>query len=242
MEFKKWKEVGCALAAAAALAGLVLFSAPTWGRVVLGLTVAVGFIGWQAAFSRRHSADSNRQIVGLLNRHRHDWMNDLQVLFGYVQLKKFDKLPDQMDKIRAKALFDGYLSKLGIPELVVYLFAFRAGAKAPALEVDLEQELDLRELQMSGYAVYKLIRGIIERFADGASGALEEETGTLSIGFDREEEELLLDFIYRGAADTAVLREELRKFLRKFADSFEIREEEYGEDKAVLALALPFRI
>lgn len=241
MEFRKWREAGCALAAAAALAGLVLFTVPLWGRAVLGMVLVGGLFGWWNAFSRFWTSERNEQIIRMLNRQRHDWMNSLQVLFGYIQLKKFDKLPDQMDKLRVNALFDGYLSKLGIPELIVFLFTFRADSKAPAFDVEIEQELDLRELELHEDDVCKLIRGTIETFAAAVSRS-PEESGTLSVGFDQEEKELLLDFVYRGTADPAVLKEKIGEFLRKFAGAFELREEEYGEDKAVLALALPFRI
>ncbi|MFD2880227.1 Spo0B domain-containing protein [Paenibacillus rhizoplanae] len=56
-----------------------------------------------------------------LNHHRHDWMNDLQVLYGYIQLGKPDKSVQCVERIKERIALDSRIAKLGVPSLVFYL-------------------------------------------------------------------------------------------------------------------------
>ncbi|MDP4095653.1 Spo0B domain-containing protein [Paenibacillus sp. P96] len=60
-----------------------------------------------------------------LNHHRHDWMNDLQVLYGYIRMGKYDKSAECVERIKERAAQDSKLSKLGIPALI--FFCTRSG-------------------------------------------------------------------------------------------------------------------
>lgn len=68
--------------------------------------------------------DPWRIMVDTINRNRHDLMNDLQVLYGYIGLKKYDKLHEFMDNIKLKAVRESQVAKIGPPELTAFLFSF----------------------------------------------------------------------------------------------------------------------
>ncbi len=179
-------------------------------------------------------------MIRLLGHHRHDWMNEMQVLYGYARLKRYDNLPDYMDKIRTTGLHESYLSKLGIPELIVYLLEKRIENGSCTVEVELEQEIDLRRLKMGGEEVYRLIRGVVEIIQPCAAQEA-GEAGLLSIGFDEDGDELLVDFVYQGDGAWSRMEQGIRAFLAERGTGLQIREEQFGEEQAVVALALPFR-
>lgn len=217
------------------MAGLAFVSFPLVIRLGLALTAAACV--WLMMDRDRRARDSEwrDRLIRMLGYHRHDWMNELQVLFGYIRLKKYDNLPDYMDKIKTTALHDSYLCKLGNPELIVYLLNRRVEGGYCTVEVELEQEIDLRKLMLGERDLFRLISGLADRFGGQA------EPGTLSIGFDEEEGELLVDFVYQGEGDEEALKEGIGAFLQPWKGKVQVREEEYGEERAVLALALPFR-
>jgi stage 0 sporulation protein B (sporulation initiation phosphotransferase) len=239
-------KLGVKYRAAAALLGLLAWGALTFVsfallyRIGLALAAALCFWFYVMAGRKEKESEEHHHLIRMLNHHRHDWMNELQVLFGYVRLKKYDNLPDYMDKIKTKALHDSYLSKLGNAPLIVYLLDRRIEGGSCHVEVELEKEIDLRQLRMEAGAVYKLIRGIADRMTTYAR-TVPGEPHELSIGFDEDDGELLVDFVYQGDADWEGLRSDIRAFLGKHQGKLEVREEEYGEEQAVVALALPFR-
>lgn len=224
------------------LAGITLVAVRLGFPARAFLAVLAAACAWYIfkTYRKEKEAQENDRIIRLLNHHRHDWMNELQVLFGYTRLKKFDILPDYMDKIRTAALHDSLLCKLGNPPLIVYLLERRTASGTCAVEVELERDIDLRKLAMEEGETYRLIRGVAD-LLQGHACPPQGEHSRLSIGFDEDEGGLLADFVYQGETDLNGLRSEMSAFLRKYRKKIEIREEEYGEDRAVIALALPFR-
>lgn len=222
-----------------ALAALVIWPMPLLARVALA--VIAGGSAWilGAVTLNGRKVQERETILRLLTHYRHDWMNELQVLFGYTRLKKYDILPEYMDKIRMSALQDSLICKLGNPALAVYLMERRVSGGNCRVEVELEKEMNLQKLAMSERDVFRLVEGVSERLIRHSSPA-QGEPALLSLGFDEEESEVLVDFVFRGEADWERLRAAVSDFLQKYKDKLSIREEEYGEDQAVIALALPF--
>ena len=60
--------------------------------------------------------------IQMLNHHRHDWMNELQILYGYIQLGKLDKTVGSVERIKDRMATESRISKLGIPSLVLFTF------------------------------------------------------------------------------------------------------------------------
>ncbi|SEC72653.1 Spo0B domain-containing protein [Paenibacillus sp. GP183] len=180
------------------------------------------------------------QLLQIVNRIRHDIMNDIQVLFGYIQLKKFDNLSSQMENIRASFHRESLISRLGIPSLVAYLYAFRVHVNKMQLEVGLEQELSLQDLPIRDELIYILVHDTIELFL-AYSDAGQEEAGVLSLEFDEGNDHLLLDFVYQGSYDQEGLQHAVRERFFRDSGDFQVETHDFQEKEAALALRLPFR-
>ncbi|MFD0694099.1 Spo0B domain-containing protein [Paenibacillus sp. GCM10027628] len=232
------------------LTGL-MFVEPWVIRVALLLiTVLCGYTAFKLEASRLHekwSQELQRQenqndsnVLQIVNRLRHDWMNDMQLLFGYIQLKKFDNLQPYMEKIKMNMQQESNLSKLGIPSLIAYLLLFRVQSKSLQLEIELDQEVNLGQLPLREGLIETMVRKTVELFKQyAASGG--DECGVLSLEFDVQEDSLLLDFVYRGPYDGVGLEQEVQKTLQVQTAYHDLEQFELQEEEVVLALRLPFR-
>lgn len=130
---------------------------------VVAVLVACRLYGrGQALEEKRRLLESvQRTASATLNHHRHDWMNDLQVLYGYIQLGKHDKVVDCVERIKNRMEMESRISKLGIPSLVFYLQSFREVNRTIQLDIEVQEELQLVNL-LSPDAAVELTETIIE--------------------------------------------------------------------------------
>ncbi len=81
--------------------------------------------------------------IEAFSHHRHDWMNDLQLLYGYVQLGNRERLVENIERIKEQMNADSRVSRLGIPQLVFYLQTFTAVNRNIKLELEIEDGITL---------------------------------------------------------------------------------------------------
>ncbi|MGG1515787.1 Spo0B domain-containing protein [Paenibacillus oryzisoli] len=240
----------CALVAI----GLIgMMAAPHWviraGALLFTLLSGYAFISMQASRTeevwrsrlKTQEQQSHVKLIGVVNRLRHDWMNDAQILFGYIQLKKFDNLKPLMEKIKTTMAQESNLSKLGIPSLVAYFLQLRVESKRIEVHVELEQEINLGQLPLAGGAIENAIRdvfGCVEACAQAEEG----EAGRLSLEFDRQDEALLLDCVYEGSYDQEQLARTIRQLFASGTGQVQLEQLKTEEEEAEIILRIPYRI
>ncbi|MFB9327237.1 Spo0B domain-containing protein [Paenibacillus aurantiacus] len=135
--------------------------------------------------------------VRTLNHHRHDWMNDLQVLYGYIRMGKTDRTVQYVEQIRDRMTEESKIARLGVPSLIAFIQSFRTLTHSLQLDVRIEGELNLTELPIDSDRVSEAIMELINlyRFGIKPSGG-EPAKITLEIG--REEKALLVTFRLSG--------------------------------------------
>lgn len=175
-------------------------------------------------------------VISLFNHYRHDWMNEIQLLFGYVKLKKYDKLDGLMEKIKIKVQRESLISKLGVPELIVYLFSFQSIVKDLLLEVEMEQEIRLNEIMKDTNSISRLLMGMLEVLKCNAHDSEDEHHVKLQLTADSEF--FNADFRYQGAINPSLFRERLRPLLEHYGPQLQwhIQMEDY---QAVIEIAVP---
>ncbi|WNR45856.1 Spo0B domain-containing protein [Paenibacillus roseipurpureus] len=217
----------------------------------LCVILASGYMYWNLEARRLGEAsvsklsqerrDAHHELIAVVNRLRHDWMNDAQILFGYIQMKKFDNLRPYMEKIKLTMQQESNLSKLGIPSLIAYLLQFRVKSKTLELHVDIEQEINLGQLPLPDGLIESLIRQVVAcvqesiTFEDG-------ESGTLSLEFDLQEDSLLLDFVYQGPYERERLEQSVATQFASEGNQYLLENEDWHEEEASITLRLPFHI
>ncbi|WP_019638295.1 Spo0B domain-containing protein [Paenibacillus fonticola] len=162
----------------------------------------VKYVKEQAANERKQLLESvQRTATATLGHHRHDWMNDLQILYGYIQLGKVDKLVSCVDRIKERMAVESKISRLGIPALVFYLQSFREVNCSVQLAVDIEGDVELGKL-LSAEDAEQLTEVIVAtirafQFAGRSSWG---EMLQLKLSFCLEENEVLIRFDQDGTA------------------------------------------
>lgn len=110
----------------------------------------IRYIHRQAVNERKILLESvQRTASATLGHHRHDWMNDLQILYGYIQLGKYDKLAGCVERIKERMADEGKIARLGVPSLVFYLQSFREMNGSIQLEICVQENLHLDDLLLT---------------------------------------------------------------------------------------------
>lgn len=95
---------------------------------------------------RRHICDEkDRAFLQAASAHRHDLMNEIQLLLGYLQLQKYDKVKEFADMMKEKAAQESALFHLGVPGLTLFLYELQTD-RVLELVLEIEPGLQLDQL------------------------------------------------------------------------------------------------
>jgi stage 0 sporulation protein B (sporulation initiation phosphotransferase) len=182
--------------------------------------------------------DVNLRMIRLFDQYRHDWMNEIQLLFGYVKLKKYDKLEGLMENIRVKVQRESYISKLGTPELIVYLFSFQAEVKELILEIEMEQEINLNKLQFDCDRFCRMLIALIEAFKRNASHHTDGEHG-LSLRLAQVSDRLEVRCTYQGDMENNLLQPALEQVKLRQGHTWEWKINQRDEHCLIVNVEVP---
>ncbi|RXZ84526.1 histidine kinase [Paenibacillaceae bacterium] len=151
----------------------------------------------QAQQSQRTAKALELTAIRTLNYHRHDWMNDLQILYGYVRMNKPDRIVQCVDRIREKMLMESRISKLGSPSLVLFLHAFRTTSSALQLTVQLDEGIDAAELSFDDERIPSGLMALLDSYRTGIQSGM-GELPCLTLEMTIEEQKLRITFLLQG--------------------------------------------
>lgn len=80
-------------------------------------------------------------FLDVLSHQRHDWMNDLQLIYGYAKMGKSERIEDIVTRVSESMHKESRIAKLGLPELVFYLMTFKGENREIALHIQADSEL-----------------------------------------------------------------------------------------------------
>ncbi|MED0732070.1 Spo0B domain-containing protein [Aneurinibacillus aneurinilyticus] len=88
-----------------------------------------------------------KEIIEVMNHQRHDWLNHIQVLLGYLKLERYEMCEEYIRKITADANRDTLVFRLEYPPLVAYLLSFNALHNNVRIEVEIPAPFSLMMLE-----------------------------------------------------------------------------------------------
>lgn len=111
-----------------------------WGR---GAVMGIGKATYHE--STEHDVQSlflkeQQKLLSILHHYRHDMSNDLQLIFGYIKLKKYEELERLVKKLTADIMGELPLLNLDDPGLSMDLLLFKQNNKGIGLNLNIEQE------------------------------------------------------------------------------------------------------
>ncbi len=185
-------------------AALLLMPEEIWTAILFVCWTAAAAAFWIISKQREHEEQMTRTIKAMqsagirtLNHHRHDWMNDLQVLFGYARLGKLDKCISFMENIRERMAVDSAIAKLGVPSLVSYIQSFRTISSNMLLELEIQSDLNLSGMRLDHDKIADTLIHAINTYRLAAKPGT-GELAVLRLTLSRDNTALYAAFYYEG--------------------------------------------
>ncbi|WP_020615867.1 Spo0B domain-containing protein [Paenibacillus daejeonensis] len=169
----RWLKFGAA--ASLVVPAVVIWTADSKIALLLCMIWVVAAAALWIAVERKEHAERLDQTVQhmqeasirTLNHHRHDWMNELQVLYGYIRLQKPDKTVQCVERIKDRMMMESRIAKLGEPALVLFLQSFRTASQSLQLDVVLEEEVDWTLLGSDSAPLAEVLRELVDAYRLG---------------------------------------------------------------------------
>lgn len=232
---------------------ILIFYPPDWElRLLLGVIIGVSalvciiltkqnIMKRNALQLQKKQENDEEDFVKIMNVARHNWLNEMQVLYAYIQLKKYDNLHGELEKINQKLQKESYISRLGHSSLIAYIYYFRLVYwKMFQLEVDLEEEMNLSKLPFRGERIALLIQQMMQSFFVNAGTDVEEPNKlkcTISLG----EDGMMVRMAYHGLINEAKLREMISELMLYYALDVRVEQQFYEENTVHIDVRFPFR-
>ncbi|MBB6674252.1 Spo0B domain-containing protein [Cohnella nanjingensis] len=198
-----WR-LGAAISLLAPAACVFAWRDQVWPLALFVLWTAAAGGAWLAAERRAERAKTERMLaraqrsaIETLSHHRHDWMNELQILYGYLRLQKLDKAVAIVDRIRERMDQDSRISRLGSAELASYVLSFRTMCDTLRLDVSVEDGVQLDKEDPLAEAFAQSVIGLINAFRFRAVASYGEQN-VLALRISGGAEALRVEAAYQG--------------------------------------------
>jgi len=190
-------------------------------------------------YERRLFTQQTDQLLDVLNRQRHDWLNHVQVLLGYLHLNRTEQGEAHLKRIAQMAMQESMVARLNSSLLSVFFLTFNALNKDMLLEVDVCNHVDLTRIALDEKHLFQLVSEILCTANDHVDQS-GYEPANMQVSLSTGESGVHFRFDLAGELRASGL-EELEKLIRKSEQStVEVTEWIHTEKEWVLDLVVPF--
>jgi len=188
---------------------------------------------------RRLFTQQTDQLLAILNRQRHDWLNHVQVLLGYLHLNRTEQGAAHLKRIAELAMQESMVARLNSSLLSVFFLTFNALNKEMLLEVEVCNQVDLTQLALNEQELFALMSEILCTVNDHVDpNSYEPASLQLSMAADVSAVQFRFDLAGKLCASGM---EELEKLIRKSEQStVEVTEWIHTDEEWILHLRIPF--
>ncbi|WNC16718.1 Spo0B C-terminal domain-containing protein [Brevibacillus brevis] len=188
---------------------------------------------------RRLFTQQTDELLAVLNRQRHDWLNHVQVLLGYLHLNRTEQGEAHLKRIAEMAMQESMIARLNSSLLSVFFLTFNALNKEMLLDVEVCNQVDLTKVALDEQRLFQLVSEILCTVNDHVEvGGYEPPSMQLSLTEDVHGVHFRFDLAGQLRATGL---EELEKLIRKSEQStVEVTEWIHTEEEWILELRIPF--
>lgn len=188
---------------------------------------------------RRLFTHQTDQLLTLLNRQRHDWLNHVQVLLGYLHLGRTEQGEAHLKRIAEIAMQESMIARLNNSLLSVFFLTFNALNKEMLLEVDVCSDIDLTRIALDEQHLFQLVSEILCTVNDHVDQN-GYEPASMQVTLLEGEGGVHFRFDLAGGLSASGLGE-LEKLVRKSERStVEVTEWIHTEEEWILEMVVPF--
>jgi len=173
IRISRWKIVAGVMAAISLV--LILAGISSVVTIVAAVLAIVATLIWHLAEREARAEEmiqllreKDQEMMRALSHYRHDWMNDLQVLFGYVSLKKYDKLAPYLERIKSKLGEESHIANVGNASLSLLLMSYRLYSQNFELHVSLHKSVSLNTIPVRPDRLVRIVREVLDLFQQSA--------------------------------------------------------------------------
>lgn len=215
--------------------------------VVLTTALLIYMFSYQLKKSQVHTDELlstyrnqlQRQNIKLAEYMRHEWLNHFQVIMGYIQLHKFDKIFDFLQQIKEQSHRDSALSRLEAPSLIHYFLHYRTQDSLMKLDWDIDKYLNVPNLIMNQNLFSTCIIQCIDLWINDVKPL--SDISTLHVKFETNSQNLHITFQYTGTFDeNTVQTPNLKKVIHTINPFVDLKR--HIEDSILIVeLKIPYR-
>ncbi len=155
--------------------------------------------------------EQRHHFLESLRLQRHDWLNHVQVIMGYLKLKRYDLCEEYMLKVTEMTNNESRIAALGHDGLEAFLLTYPALHKEMKLEFQVPELINLTAFgHDEKQRFYFLVRGIIETYRE-FSQPNDGLPNSLVIELQALDHALFLAVEYEGRLQEAACLEALRE-------------------------------
>jgi stage 0 sporulation protein B (sporulation initiation phosphotransferase) len=188
---------------------------------------------------RRLFTHQTDELLTVLNRQRHDWLNHVQVLLGYLHLNRTEQGEAHLKRIAEIAMQESIIARLGNSLLSVFFLTFHALNKEMLLEVDVCDKVDLSRIVLDEQSLFQLVSEILCTVNDHVAQD-GYEPASMHVCLFSGEAGVHFRFDLAGELLASGL-DELEKLVRKSEQSaVEVTEWIHTEEEWILDIMIPF--
>jgi stage 0 sporulation protein B (sporulation initiation phosphotransferase) len=136
------------------------------------------------------------EFVHYLKHYRHDWLNHIQVIKGYLSLGKIDDAQRVLDQVVMESHDEAKVSQLGDPDLAFFLLTYNWRQDKVTLGVEIEE--NSAESSSKGENYPYLLSWVIEITNMVEKGCDQEEENHLLIMFCFQDQGLTVRVEFEG--------------------------------------------
>jgi sensor histidine kinase regulating citrate/malate metabolism len=144
--------------------------------------------------------DVQRQLwLDTMGHTRHEWLNDLQLIIGYVKLNKADKLAAYVEMLKQKMNEESRIARWGHPKLVELLLTYRARTLPFTFHLNAISELSpivRDEMRIWLEEAIFLLLGVFQRDTDAVAKELDRQLHCI---IQQEHNAITIILKYHGA-------------------------------------------
>lgn len=148
--------------------------------------------------SEKTARDLTEQNLRVLRCHRHDFLNHLQVILGYIQLGKVQQAEEYIKGINEELKGIRVISGLSIPEISVLLLFMRQKAGESNIRLDCDIEADLSEISIDPQDLVRILSNLIDNAIYELKDSVQKDK-LISVSVNSEGKKLILEVFNTGS-------------------------------------------
>lgn len=176
-------------------------------------------------------------LLTILNHQRHDWLNHIQVLLGYLKLGRPEEGEAYLQRVTELAHQESLLARINCPPLSSFLLTFHALHNDLRLEIEVLNEVDLSKIRMDRLELFQFVRQLIMLVKHSFPNPL--ETNSLLVTLESQPEAIQIQFDLSTGLPASV-QPEMEKLLESgLAQGVTFETKNHTKEEWILEINLP---